>query len=765
MALCCSAVMFAAQTLYLMPNSNWTQANAQFAMYYFKKAANTDNGWSQLMSQEPGGAYKGEIPDGYDQVIFVRIKDNVAEANWDNKWNQTRDLDVPSADNLYTIKDGVWDEDKDKSETFGTWSKYVAPEKKEITYKVKVPSGTAKCYIAGNWDAEKSGWEFMEMTAVNSVDYQFEYKATQYESFEYKYCADADWAYEELDKDGNQIGNRTYKGGIDEVAQFKAPAVIKWYIKGSFNNWGEGYELKGSDEKALAATITLAAKTPYEFKILRVADAKDSTWYGLPSEGNVMKYGSCTDWVAYKSEGDANQANVGLLSTKAADYTFTVDVTNKDNEQVAPKFSVNIPEGDPSVEAWFIMGSFNNWSNGYALVKDENAGYQVAIDVEAYTKYEFKILRVVDAQDSTWFGLGSEGNVMEYGKCTDWYAYESIGDQNQANVGLLTTKAGSYVFTVDPTNKVKNEQEQEILAPKFSVNIPEPDPSATVWYIKGSFNEWADGYVLTGKADSLTAKIELAANTNYEFKLLRVVGAKDSTWFGLGSEGNVMEYGNCSDWYAYESIGDQNQANAGLKTTKAGEYVFTVDPTNTIVNEQQQEILAPKFSVAIPEPDPVVTNWYIMTSFNEWAAGYALTGASESALGGKVQLPANVEGEFKFISVANNDTTWYGLPAGADPMTKDACTDWVAYKSEGDANQANIVIQTAAAGEYEIVVDVTNMDNGNIAPKFSVIYPEEQAIENVYELNINAPMYNILGAEVDADFHGVVIQNGHKFIR
>lgn len=42
---------------------------------------------------------------------------------------------------------------------------------------------------------------------------------------------------------------------------------------------------------------------------------------------------------------------------------------------------------------------------------------------------------------------------------------------------------------------------------------------------------------------------------------------------------------------------------------------------------------------------------------------------------------------------------------------------------------------------------------------------EEQAIDNVFEINLDAPMFDILGRQVTSEYHGVVIQNGHKFIR
>ena len=129
-------------------------------------------------------------------------------------------------------------------------------------------------------------------------------------------------------------------------------------------------------------------------------------------------------------------------------------------------------------------------------------------------------------------------------------------------------------------------------------------------------------------------------------------------------------------------------------------------------------------------------------------------------------MAENAEHEFKLIRVEDKDTTWFGLPEAGHIMNAESCTDWVAYKSEGELNQANIGLKADAAGEYTFVVDITNLDGEAIAPKFSVIFPEPQGIENVtVELNLNAPMFDMTGRQVSDDYHGVVIQNGHKFIR
>ena len=100
--------------LYLKPNSNWLQGNARFAAYFFN---GTGNIWADLTIAE-SGIYGVSFPTGFtygDKVIFCRMNPGAAENNWDNKWNQTSNLTIPTdGKNLYTINNGSWDA--------GSWS-------------------------------------------------------------------------------------------------------------------------------------------------------------------------------------------------------------------------------------------------------------------------------------------------------------------------------------------------------------------------------------------------------------------------------------------------------------------------------------------------------------------------------------------------------------------------------------------------------------------------------------------------------------------
>ena len=73
------------------------------------------------MSDPDGdGIYEVAKPTNknYPSVIFCRMNSGTSANNWNNKWDQTKDLTVPTnGNNLYTIADGAW------SKGDGSWSK------------------------------------------------------------------------------------------------------------------------------------------------------------------------------------------------------------------------------------------------------------------------------------------------------------------------------------------------------------------------------------------------------------------------------------------------------------------------------------------------------------------------------------------------------------------------------------------------------------------------------------------------------------------
>lgn len=109
------------KTFYLALSADWAGWPAKYSMYYFK-SDNSASGFSAFMTAVPDttNIYTGTIPDGYDKMIFVRHDGEASEPNWENRWSQTVDLNVPTNDdNLFTVVSGGTG-----IECNGTWSVY-----------------------------------------------------------------------------------------------------------------------------------------------------------------------------------------------------------------------------------------------------------------------------------------------------------------------------------------------------------------------------------------------------------------------------------------------------------------------------------------------------------------------------------------------------------------------------------------------------------------------------------------------------------------
>ena len=89
--------------MYLVPNTNWKDAGARFAAYFFN--SDTDNTWVNLSAYN--GMYACEKP-AYNTVIFCRMNPSDKANNWNTKWNQTGDMKIGSQ-KYCVIPFDVWD--------------------------------------------------------------------------------------------------------------------------------------------------------------------------------------------------------------------------------------------------------------------------------------------------------------------------------------------------------------------------------------------------------------------------------------------------------------------------------------------------------------------------------------------------------------------------------------------------------------------------------------------------------------------------------
>jgi uncharacterized repeat protein (TIGR02543 family) len=125
--------------IFLKPNANWMEDDAKFVMYFWDGSSHT--GYSAIMTDPDGdGIYEAWIPNthAYTNVIFGRLKPVQVDpvVNWDNKWNKTVDLTLPSDKNVFTIESGSGDA------YTGSWSVY----DKKGTFHISANSNTNNWY-------------------------------------------------------------------------------------------------------------------------------------------------------------------------------------------------------------------------------------------------------------------------------------------------------------------------------------------------------------------------------------------------------------------------------------------------------------------------------------------------------------------------------------------------------------------------------------------------------------------------------------------
>ena len=85
----------APSTLYFKPSTEWKSDGARFAAYFFV-GSNTYT-WASMTDPDGDGYYECAVPSGgYTSVIFCRMNGSASANSWDNKWNQTADLTIPT---------------------------------------------------------------------------------------------------------------------------------------------------------------------------------------------------------------------------------------------------------------------------------------------------------------------------------------------------------------------------------------------------------------------------------------------------------------------------------------------------------------------------------------------------------------------------------------------------------------------------------------------------------------------------------------------
>ena len=158
--------------LYFQPNSNWKVDNARFAAYFF---GNGDT-WANLTLVEgETDIYSVTVPEGYPNIIFCRMNPNATANNWNNKWNQTADLTVPTdGKNFYVVPANSWDGSN------AAWSTYTPATPEPVALATPEVTATVEVNVVTlNWNAIEGASHYTVQVdddveeVVNGTSYSF----------------------------------------------------------------------------------------------------------------------------------------------------------------------------------------------------------------------------------------------------------------------------------------------------------------------------------------------------------------------------------------------------------------------------------------------------------------------------------------------------------------------------------------------------------------------------------------------------------------
>ena len=313
-----------ATVLYVKPGSNWVQSNPRYAMYLFNSKENT---WVDMTDEDGDGYYEAEVPAGdWTSVIFCRMNPAKKDNNWNNKWNQTSDLAIPTDSNCYLVKDGTWDKGG------GEWVTYVPGEEPSTAETEPTEAPSYKYTVAG--DAGLCGVAWTPASEENAL----------------------------TDEDGDGVYEITYKDVPAGTYSFKV-------TDGTWNNsWGVGtgnYSINLNDTADVTIKFTEATKK-IEVECSALGDfvLKHMTIVG--DEGLVG-----AKWDPKAEEG---------VMTETEDGIWSITFKNVAAGEYEYKFLAN----DNYTYNWTVEGYFNSSENSIIKVDNDGADVTLTIDVSAY---------------------------------------------------------------------------------------------------------------------------------------------------------------------------------------------------------------------------------------------------------------------------------------------------------------------------------------------------------------------------------------------
>ncbi len=529
--------------LYLSPNSNWKSDGARFAAYFF---GNGDT-WVSMTDENSDGIYECVIPTAksYPSVIFCRMNGNTSTNNWDNKWDQTNNLTVPTdGKNRYTIAEGAW------SYGNGSWST-IYDDSKWTTFTA--PTYSVTINITGYGSIEIDG-----VTYTNDSEDKGTYSApniTLNELMQIGAITPAnEWTYGVTPT--IIIGSRTHEVAENTSYTICGTTIIDIIFSPSICNvvfdlnlpqgvptplWSVDNQRVTPGEKIKAPQLgelqgyffggwythatDFSNKNQYDFSMVVT---KPLTLYA-----RWLKYEDC---IFFKN-------NLGWESVYA--YFYNSDKYWDDTKGTGSQKLKTFPQDNDAEHKphWFeFQGELSN-------IPETDIWY-----------LDF-IAMAIAVDNSNWGEITGYTNISftEHKQYDYEFFYQTSvvrrGDFNR-NMSLFIPEVGQ-----EPTMRNESKYYNDGLWLKYN-----SIESGYNW--RGSANSWSTSAnaFTADKAGgyTFTSLVQLTGGTDYEFKIFG-----NNTWFG--NTGTMTE-DNCTNW----PFTNKESTNAKIHPTATGDYIFTI---------------------------------------------------------------------------------------------------------------------------------------------------------------------------------------------
>ena len=570
-----------------------------------------------------------------------------------------------------------------------------------------------------------------------------------------------------------------YNNETPEIAQGNYIAslhrkAVRYYLVGSFDEdpWiDHKIEMTKGEGNTYSVEKMFGENTL--FKIVKIDEiaGTDPVWYGGAT--NDETYGIHSGW--YENiQLNAGDQYKNFKIEPAGTYTFTVDADNME-------LSVT---GWP-VPVYYLKGDFNDWGTNDQFVHQGNGIYTISKRVGANEKF-----KIVD-ENNNWYS----NNYFSQDNCTDLGLYTNNND-------MTTGVAGKFLFTlntaVNPMSLTVTGgwpiSEEGNMFVKVTSNENLEDAAYLIVYEDGkvAFN----GGLATLDAASNNISVTISNNMIVAdettlaalFKVNKTNGTIQSAsghYIGINTYGNGLKQSDNDEDYTNDISIDASGNAVIVCSTSGGDMTLRFNKASNdnrfrYYKSGQQPIQLYKL-VTLPMNDIVITSaeWAtyvpnLAVTIPEDVTAYIVTNATSTSvtLSSVASAPANTglvvngaQGTYTPTAAETTDDVSGNLLVVSDGTVKgDGATIYALGNKGGTVGFKRVANDvTVPAGKPYLTIESSGSKDF-----FDFSFNEGVAtgIESVESIgfDMNAPVYDLQGRQVNRLHKGVFIQNGKKII-